>query len=86
MEANTEFSEDGYTASAQPFRQIAATSPTRLGTKGEQSWGSERILILLFGGGGGYYGYNRWGYNGGFGIGLGTILVILLILFLLGVL
>jgi hypothetical protein len=42
------------------------------------------ILILLFGGGGGYYGHTRWGPGGGAGIGLGTILVILLIAYLLG--
>ena len=44
------------------------------------------VLVLLFGVGGGYWGYQRsdgnW-VNGG-GIGLGTILVILLILYLLG--
>ena len=44
------------------------------------------ILLLLFAGGGGYYGYGRWGYGGGFGISLGTILVILLIAYLLGLL
>jgi hypothetical protein len=44
------------------------------------------ILILLFGGGGGYYGYGRWGYRGGFGISLGTILLIVLIVYLLGAL
>jgi len=43
------------------------------------------ILVLVFGGGGGYYGYNRWGYAGGGGIGLGTILLILLVCWLLGV-
>jgi hypothetical protein len=37
------------------------------------------ILILLFGGGGGYYGYSRWGM----GI-LGTVLLIVLVLYLLG--
>jgi len=42
------------------------------------------VLLLVFGGGGGYYGYSRWGMRGGGGIGLGTILVILLICFLLG--
>jgi hypothetical protein len=42
------------------------------------------ILILLFGGGGGYYGHTRWGPSGGAGIGLGTILLILLIAYLLG--
>jgi hypothetical protein len=42
------------------------------------------VLLLIFGGGGGYYGYRRWGYGGGGGIGLGTILVILLVLYLLG--
>ena len=41
------------------------------------------ILILLFGGGGGYYGYSRWGYGGGLGV-LGTVLLIVLILYLLG--
>jgi hypothetical protein len=34
------------------------------------------LLVLLLGGGGGYYGHSRWGYSGGAGIGLGTILVI----------
>ena len=42
------------------------------------------ILILLFGGGGGYYGHSRWGPSGGAGIGLGTILIILLIAYMLG--
>ena len=41
------------------------------------------ILILLFGGGGGYYGHRRWGPGGGAGIGLGTILVIILLFYLL---
>ena len=42
------------------------------------------ILILFFGGGGGWIGYNRWGNAGGAGIGLGTVLVILLICYMLG--
>jgi hypothetical protein len=42
------------------------------------------IALVVFGGGGGYYGYGRWGHRGGFGIGLGAILLILLIAFLLG--
>jgi uncharacterized spore protein YtfJ len=42
------------------------------------------ILVLLFAGGGGYFGYNRWGFGGGAGISLGTVLVILLICYLLG--
>jgi hypothetical protein len=42
------------------------------------------LLILLLGGGGGYYGHSRWGYSGGAGIGLGSILIILLIAYLLG--
>jgi hypothetical protein len=41
------------------------------------------LLILLVGGGGGYYGYSRWGYGGGLGI-LGTVLVIVLVLYLVG--
>ncbi|MDP9054362.1 MAG: DUF3309 domain-containing protein [Acidobacteriota bacterium] len=42
------------------------------------------LLILLLGGGGGFYGHSRWGASGGAGIGLSTILVILLIAYLLG--
>ena len=44
------------------------------------------VLLLIFGGGGGYYGHSRWGPSGGAGIGLGTVLLILLIAYLLGVL
>ena len=43
------------------------------------------ILLLVFGGGGGYYGHSRWGYGGVAGIGLGTILLILLVAYMLGV-
>jgi len=42
------------------------------------------IVLLVLGAGGGYYGHNRWGYRGGAGTGLGTILVVLLIAYLLG--
>ncbi len=42
------------------------------------------LLVILLGSGGGYYGHRRWGYAGGAGTGLGTILVILLIAYLLG--
>jgi hypothetical protein len=42
------------------------------------------ILVLLFAGGGGYYGYGRWGMGGGAGISLGTILLIVLAVYLLG--
>jgi Protein of unknown function (DUF3309) len=41
------------------------------------------ILALLFAGGGGYYGYSRWGAGGGLGI-VGTVIVIVLALYLLG--
>jgi hypothetical protein len=41
------------------------------------------LLVLLFGGGGGYYGFSRWGAGGGFGI-LGTVLLIVLVVYLLG--
>jgi hypothetical protein len=41
------------------------------------------VLVLLFGGGGGYYGYSRWGSGGGLGI-LGTVLIIVLVMYLLG--
>ena len=43
------------------------------------------VLILLFGGGGGYYGYSRWGSRGGLGI-VGTVLLIVLVMYLLGAL
>jgi hypothetical protein len=39
------------------------------------------LLVLLFGGGGGYYGYSRWG--AGLGI-VGTTLLIVLVLYLVG--
>jgi hypothetical protein len=42
------------------------------------------ILVLLFGGGGGYYGHSRWGARGGAGIGLSTVLVILLLAYVFG--
>ena len=42
------------------------------------------VLVLFLGGGGGYYGHSRWGYRGGAGFGLGTVLLILLIAYLLG--
>ena len=41
------------------------------------------LLVLLFGGGGGYYGYSRWGMGGGMGV-VGTVLLILLIVYLVG--
>jgi hypothetical protein len=41
------------------------------------------LLVLLFGGGGCYYGYSRWGYGGGLGV-VGTVLLIVLVLYLLG--
>ena len=43
------------------------------------------VLVLLLGGGGGYYGYSRWGTGGGLGV-VGTILVIVLLLYLVGAL
>ncbi len=42
------------------------------------------VLLVLMAGGGGY-GFRRWGTGGGLGI-VGTVLVIALILWLLGVL
>lgn len=41
------------------------------------------VLVLVFGLGGGYYGYNQGGPAWGGGI-LGTVLLIVLILWLLG--
>jgi hypothetical protein len=41
------------------------------------------IALLLLGGGGGYYGHSRWGYRGSTGIGLSTVLVIALLVYLL---
>ena len=43
------------------------------------------VLLLLFGAGGGYYGYSRWGTGGGLGI-VGTVVVVALLLYFLGVL
>jgi hypothetical protein len=43
------------------------------------------LLLLLFGGGGGYYGYSRWGSGGGLGI-VGTVVLIAVVLYFLGVL
>ena len=43
------------------------------------------VLLLLLGGGGGYYGYGRWGSTGGAGVGLGTILLIVLLAYLTGI-
>ena len=43
------------------------------------------VLLLLFGGGGGYYGYSRWGSSGGLGV-LGTVVLIAVVLYLVGVL
>jgi hypothetical protein len=41
------------------------------------------VLLLLLGGGGGYYGYSRWGTNGGLGI-FGTVLIVVVLLYLFG--
>jgi hypothetical protein len=41
------------------------------------------VLLLLFGVGGGYYGYSRWGTGGGLGI-FGTVVLIVLVLYLFG--
>ncbi len=41
------------------------------------------ILVLLFGGGGGYYAHSKWGARGSLGVG-GTVLLVLLVLYLVG--
>lgn len=43
------------------------------------------VLLLVFGVGGGYYGHTRWGYRGGAGVGLGTILLVVLVAYLMGI-
>ena len=43
------------------------------------------IWLLALGVGGAYYGHRRWGFSGGAGIGVGTILLILLAVSVLGV-
>jgi hypothetical protein len=43
-----------------------------------------RNVSMPEGGGGGYYGDSHWGDGGGTGIGLGTILVILLVVYMMG--
>ena len=62
---------------------IRAVSQTALGDGGYNVLLLIILLVLLFGGGGGYYGYSRWGYGGGLGIG-GTVLLIVLLLYLFG--
>jgi hypothetical protein len=42
------------------------------------------ILILVFGFGGGYYGNTRYPGWGGPGFGVGTILIVCLLIYLLG--
>jgi hypothetical protein len=42
------------------------------------------VLLLLFGGGGGYYAHGRYG-GAGLGGVLGTVLVLFLILWVLGI-
>jgi len=42
------------------------------------------LLVLFFGVGGGYYGHSRWGPSGGASMGLGTILLIVLLIYMLG--
>lgn len=41
------------------------------------------LLLLLLGGCGGYYGHCRWGYRGSAGVGLWTILILLLLLYMI---
>jgi hypothetical protein len=41
------------------------------------------VLLLALGGGGGYYGHRRWGYGGSAGIGLGTLLLVFLVVYML---
>ena len=47
------------------------------------------LLLLIFGVGGGYYGNRTWGEQygpyPGFGVGIGTILIILLVCYVLGI-
>lgn len=42
------------------------------------------ILCLIFAGGGGYWGHTQWGPQSGIGISLGTTLLIVLVIYLLG--
>ncbi len=42
------------------------------------------LAILIFGGGSGYYSHSRWGASGSAGIGLGTILLIVLLVYMVG--
>jgi hypothetical protein len=42
------------------------------------------LLLLVLGGGGGWYGWNQGGPSYGIGGGLGTILLVLLVIWLLG--
>ena len=42
------------------------------------------ILLLVLGGGGGYYGHRRWGYGGSTGVGIGTVLLVFLVIYMVG--
>ena len=42
------------------------------------------LFILFMGCGGGYWGHDRWGGYAGPGIGVGTILLILLLVYMFG--
>lgn len=63
--------------------RVPARAKTPRKQKGKQMLLLIILLVLLFGGGGGYYGYSRWGAGGGLGI-LGTVLLIVLVVYLLG--
>jgi hypothetical protein len=43
------------------------------------------IWLLALGFGGAYYGHSRWGLGGGASIGIGTVLLVLVAVNLLGV-
>lgn len=52
--------------------------------EGDFMWIVIILLIILFAGGFGYYGHTQWGPGVGGGISIGTILIILLVCYLLG--
>ncbi len=43
------------------------------------------IVLVVLALGGGYYGRSRWGNTGGAGVGLGAVLLVLLVAYVLGI-
>jgi hypothetical protein len=77
------FGRSGWARSSCRVAAGQAIDPVRQGPSTEERMDLiliVLILILLFGGG---FGYSRWGYSGGIGIG-GILLIVLVVYLLVG--